>query len=321
MGMIRYFVLDNKKLLPAKEFIYDKITWCDVVKPSEAELIDIVQKFKLNLEDLEDCLDETIRPRFTTDLILGYQMLVLRIARSMDVDMEKSSTDPIGIVITKDDKIITIHMSVPPYFNEIVEAVQRLQPDSNFMIVLDMVHFLVDQLAMTAQKTTMKIRDLEKKILQSHTAKDIHEPFKLNAYFIYFVTSMLGNLNALRAFNHKHGSLKETNVVAYEKLDDTITDMEQVFTYSSIYRDSLNNILDAYASVINNNLTTVMKIVGSLNLIFGIPTLIASVFGQNLYFGFPLPEERQVWPFALITMITVFISMWLYKRFKKADWL
>nr|MDO8083880.1 hypothetical protein [Candidatus Sigynarchaeum springense]MDO8118863.1 hypothetical protein [Candidatus Sigynarchaeota archaeon] len=41
--MIRYFMLDNKKLLPATEFIYDKITWCDVVKPSEAELIDIVQ--------------------------------------------------------------------------------------------------------------------------------------------------------------------------------------------------------------------------------------------------------------------------------------
>jgi magnesium transporter len=319
--MIRYFVLDNKKLLPAKEFNYDKITWCDVVKPSEAELIDIVQKFKLNLEDLEDCLDETIRPRFTTDLILGYQMLVLRIARSMDVDMEKASTEPIGIVITKDDKIITIHMSVPPYFNEVVEAIQRLQPESNFMIVLDMVHYLVDQLAMTAQKTTMKIRDLEKKILQSHTAKDIHEPFKLNAYFIYFVTSMLGNLNTLRVFSHKHASLKDKDVIAFEKLDDIITDMEQVFQYSSIYRDSLNNILDAYASVINNNLTTVMKIVGSLNLIFGVPTVIASVFGQNLYFGLPLPDDRQIWPFLLISMVTIFLSMWLYKRFRKADWL
>ncbi len=321
--MIRYFVLDNKKLVPAKEFNYDNITWCDVVKPSEAELIDIVQKFKLNLEDLEDCLDETIRPRFTTDLVLGYQMLVLRIAPSMDVDMEKSSSEPIGIVITKDNKIITIHMSVPPYFNEVVEAVQRLQPENNFMIVLDMVHFLIDQLAMTAQKITLKIRELEKRILHSHTAKDIHEPFKLNAYFIYFVTSMLGNLNTLRAFNHKHAELKDKDVVAYEKLDDTITDMEQVFQYSSIYRDSLGNILDAYASVINNNLTTVMKIVGSLTLILTIPGIIFSLYGMNVNLWVPLStDDPMTWVmFPSIIGGTVLVCLVLYGRFRKANWL
>ncbi|MEX2680038.1 MAG: magnesium transporter CorA family protein [Candidatus Sigynarchaeota archaeon] len=321
--MIRYFVLENKKLLPATEFIYDKITWCDIVKPSEAELIDIVQKFKLNLEDLEDCLDETIRPRFTTDLILGYQLLVLRIARSMDVDMEKSSTDPIGIVMTKDNKIITIHMSVPSYFNEVVEAVQRLQPDSYLMVVLDMIHFLVDQLAMTAQKITLKVRDLEKKVLQSHKPRDIHEPFMLNAYLIYFVTSMLGNLNTLRAFNHKHASLKETDVIAFEKLDDIITDMEQVFTYSSIYRDSLNNILDAYASVINNNLTTVMKIVGSLTLILTIPSIIASFYGMNVNLWIPTnPDNMISWiAFPSIILGTMIFCLILYSRFKKANWL
>ncbi len=321
--MIRYFVLDNKKLLPAKEFNYDKITWCDVVKPSEAELIDIVQKFRLNLEDLEDCLDETIRPRFTTDLIYGYQMLVLRIAPAMDVDLEKPSTETLGIITTKDNKIITIHMSVPPYFNEIVEAIQRLQSETYFSIVLDLIHYLIDQLAMTAQKITMKIRDLEKKVLQSHSARDIHEPFKLNAYFIYFVTSMLGNLNTLRAFNHKHASLKDTDVVAYEKLDDTITDMEQVFQYSSIYRDSLENILDAYASVINNNLTTVMKIVGSLTLILTIPSIIGSFYGMNVFLWIPSSAGDPMSWFVFPSIIggTILICLILYSRFRKADWL
>lgn len=321
--MIRYFVLENKKLSPAKEFIYDKITWCDVVKPSEAELIDIVQKFKLNLEDLEDCLDETIRPRFTTDLILGYQMVVLRIARFMDVDLEKPSTEPFGIVITKDGKIITIHASIPPYFNEIVEALQRVQPENDFIMVLDLVHYLIDQLAMTAQKITMKIRELENKVLQSHSARDIHEPFKLNAFFIYFVTSMLGNLNTIRAFSHKHASLKDKDILAYEKLDDVITDMEQVFQYSSIYRDSLNNILDAYASVINNNLTTVMKIVGSLTLILTIPGIIASVYGMNVNLWIPNDpgDPSSYFVFPAIIGGTILTCLLLYSRFRKANWL
>ncbi|MBN2153725.1 MAG: magnesium transporter CorA family protein, partial [Candidatus Lokiarchaeota archaeon] len=207
------------------------------------------------------------------------------------------------------------------YFNEVVEAVQRLQPDNDFMIVLDMVHFLVDQLAMTAQKITLKIRDLEKRILQSHSAKDIHEPFMLNAFFIYFVTSMLGNLNTLRAFNHKHATLKEKDVVAYEKLDDIITDMEQVFQYSSIYRDSLDNILGAYASVINNNLTMVMKIVGSLNLLVSVPTLIASFYGMNVDFGFGPLTSGNLLPLIGILTASIAITIFLYLRFRKADWL
>jgi magnesium transporter len=185
-----------------------------------------------------------------------------------------------------------------------------------------MVHFLIDQLAMTAQKTTLKIRELEKKVLQSHSARDIHEPFKLNAYFIYFVTSMLGNLNTLRAFNHKHASLKDKDIVAFEKLDDIITDMDQVFTYSSIYRDSLNNILDAYASVINNNLTTVMKIVGSLTLILTVPGVIASIYGMNVNLWLPGADDPLNWlMFPSILVGTVFVCLLLFSRFRKADWL
>jgi magnesium transporter len=318
--LIRYFVLENKQIEPAKEFNYDQVTWCDLVKPSEMELIDVAQKFKVNFEDLEDCLDEGIRPLFTSDLVLGNQILILRMATVTEVDYDKQPTEPFGIIFTKDNKILTVHLSVPAYLTGFIDDLQKKQPADPFMMMLLIVHYLIDPMASAAQVLGKNIRALEKKVIQSQAAKAIIEPFRLNAYLIQFVTSMLGNSNAVKVFNHKNITSKEKDFVVLEKLDDILMDIEQVYSYSAIFRDSLANILDAYASVINNNLTSVMKVVGTLNLVIGVPTLVASVFGQNLFFGLPLPEDRMVWPFIVVSVITSAITLWIYLRFKKSNW-
>nr|MDO8111680.1 magnesium transporter CorA family protein [Candidatus Sigynarchaeota archaeon] len=312
--------MENKRIEPAKDTNIDKITWCDLVKPSEAELMEVSQKFKVGLDDLEDCLDESIRPRFTSDRILSNQMLVLRITTITEIDYSKPSTEPLGVIFTNEKKVITVHLSVPLYFNKLLDSLQKEQPVSEFMLLCEIIHYMIDPMEAAAQKVGAKIRELEKIVVRSDAPKAMLEPFQMNAYFIYFETAMLGNLNALKLFKHKNAvSEKDENVL--EKLDDISTDIEQVFSYATIFRASLANILDAYASVINNNLTTVMKVVGSLNLIIGIPTLVASVFGQNLFFGFALPDDRDPWPFIIITLLTSVVTAILYKRFRKSKWL
>jgi hypothetical protein len=90
---------------------------------------------------------------------------------------------------------------------------------------------------------------------------------------------MLGNLSAIKAFIVKNKAFLEQNIIMLERIDDIQTDMSQVCEYTNIYRDLLANSLDAFASVLNNNISDVMKIVGSISLILMIPTLIASFYG------------------------------------------
>mgnify|MGYP002509011715 CR=1 FL=1 len=68
-----------------------------------------------------------------------------------------------------------------------------------------------------------------------------------------------------------------------ELLEDVAIDTKQAMEMCSIYRDILSGTMDAYASVISNNLNIVMKVLTSITLVISIPTLIASLFGMNTW--------------------------------------
>jgi magnesium transporter len=100
-----------------------------------------------------------------------------------------------------------------------------------------------------------------------------------------------------------------------------ITDMEQTYSLTSIYRDVLSNALDAFASVINNNMTKVMKTVASISLILMIPTLIASIFGMNVYFPLINPTERNLIPLIAILIASTIPTFLIWWYFRKLNWL
>jgi magnesium transporter len=51
---------------------------------------------------------------------------------------------------------------------------------------------------------------------------------------------------------------------------------------AQIYSDIQSGMMDAFASVISNNLNVVMKQLTLISIILMIPTLIASIFGMNV---------------------------------------
>ena len=65
-------------------------------------------------------------------------------------------------------------------------------------------------------------------------------------------------------------------------MEDVEVENNQAIEMCSIYRDILTNVIDANASIISNNLNTVMKVLAVITLIIEIPTLIASIFGMNV---------------------------------------
>ena len=51
---------------------------------------------------------------------------------------------------------------------------------------------------------------------------------------------------------------------------------------ANIYSNILSGMMDAFASVISNNLNTVMKRLTMISIALMIPTLFASLYGMNL---------------------------------------
>ena len=58
-------------------------------------------------------------------------------------------------------------------------------------------------------------------------------------------------------------------------LEDVLIEIKQAIEMSSIYLNILSGTMDAFASVISNNLNIVMKVLASITLIISIPTVIS----------------------------------------------
>ncbi len=61
-----------------------------------------------------------------------------------------------------------------------------------------------------------------------------------------------------------------------ELLDDVIIENKQAIEMADIYSNILSGTMDAYASVISNNLNIVMKVLAIITIVMSIPTMIAS---------------------------------------------
>jgi Mg2+ and Co2+ transporters len=73
-------------------------------------------------------------------------------------------------------------------------------------------------------------------------------------------------------------------------------------------------MMDAFASVISNNLNMVMKFLASVTIVMAIPTMIASFFGMNV----PVPWQGEglgfLFVFMISSMLTLVVTILLWKK-------
>ena len=97
-------------------------------------------------------------------------------------------------------------------------------------------------------------------------------------------------------------------------LEDAITENKQAIEMAKIYSDILNGTMDAYASIISNNLNGVMKFLTSITIVLAIPTMISSFWGMNV----KLPFEGSKLGFPIMIgisiILTLFVTWWLKRK-------
>ncbi|MEE9353114.1 MAG: CorA family divalent cation transporter, partial [Candidatus Thorarchaeota archaeon] len=91
-------------------------------------------------------------------------------------------------------------------------------------------------------------------------------------------------------------------------------DLEQQMGLSAIYRDLINNAMNAYDSIVGHNLNKVMKTLTSISLIVSVPTLIASLYGMNV--GLPLESDPLAFVIILLFSLIITVPLLLFLRSK-----
>jgi magnesium transporter len=224
-------------------------------------------------------------------------------------------TIPLGVFMTGD-----YTMTICLQDNEVLPLSQSIQIREQYRQITDSVNFILRlflrsgnmylrYLKQINQMTSALEQDLEKSIKN----KELNKLLKMEKCLVYFITSIKGNEIVLAKLRN---AKKITSEINEDLLEDAIIENKQALEMAQIYSDIQSGMMDAFASVISNNLNVVMKQLTIISIVLMIPTLIASIFGMNV----PNFLEESKWALPIIITGSVSLSIVGVMSFRKRQW-
>lgn len=279
----------------------EKGDWINVVSPTPEIVSAIAEKTEIDKTLLMASLDEEESARVDSD---SPDTLIVLDAPYLE-DEEKSIylTAPLIIAYNK-EYIVTISRHPNDLINEVIKKTKKLEPEKHVRMSLYLVYRLATLFISYLKKIDVITKEVEKKLHTSMKNRELFDLMDINKILVYFSTALNADKGVLTKL------LRSAAFKKYEEdadlLDDTAVELDQAIEMCTIYRDILAGMMDAFASIISNNLNIVMKTFAIITIVISIPTLVASFFGMNFKES-PLYENPN--GFWIVTGVSVVLAV------------
>lgn len=312
--MIRYFKSENRKITEIDQI--EKDCWVNIQPPINP---DTLKKFSddqnIPFDYLLDSLDIDERSRFEVEDDITLIVLKAPILNETSSNNEPLYiTIPIGLVITPNN-IFTISAYESPIIEDFIEnRMKNIDPSNKKYFILKTFERSVFYFLQYLNEMNRKRSLFEQRMIKSMNNHKLVQLMNLEKSLVYFATSL--RTNEVLLMKLRRTNTLELNEDQDDFLEDIIVDNSQALEMANIYTNILSSTMDTFASIISNNLNTVMRRLTTVTLILMVPTLIASLYGMNV----PLPMANNKLAFPMIIMVSlVFVGLSsLY--FKKQKW-
>ena len=260
--------------------------WINLYSPTETEISRIEQELNIPQEFLRYPLDEEERPRIDVDDDTGIHLIIVDIPYSnRDKDIISYDTTPLGIIVT-DFNIVTVSLKETPILDHLIE--NRIKD----LFIPFRTRFNIQILLGVAREYLRLLRFIDKtldasevKLAKEISNKELYKLLELSKSLVYFTSSLKSNEAVLEKL------MRGRTIKLYDEdedlLEDVVIEYKQAHEMADIYANIVGNTTDAYASIINNNVNDIMKVMTAATICLTIPDLIGSFFGQNC----PMPWD------------------------------
>ncbi len=288
--------------------------WIDAVAPTPEEVEMLHKEFDLDLQDVADCLDPNERSR--VEIEEGYDLLVLRTVLMEDRNGDQSPLRiqmmPIGIFVTS-GKAITVRIVSSFTYQELSSELRRRpRIDSKEDLFLSIIRRVNKDVERRIRPMERMIASIQEMLSTAKRGETGAVAFTLSNSLILLNTALLSNLNAVSMLPRaKHLHLTKEKLDLFEDLEN---DVAQMYDMTTIYREIMSNIINAYESSIANSLSTVMKTLTTISLILILPMLIASWFSMNV--GLPFEDSPHAFLIVVGISAIAVAALWLMFRRK-----
>lgn len=304
--MIRFFKTEELKVTPIEEF--ERRCWVEMVSPTDDEVEDICTLSGIPEEMLKAALDEEESARVEADD--GATMYIVDSPMMVETEEGDDTYTTIPVAIIYNNKcIVTVSLHENPVlagFRSNRTRVSTLKPVG---FVLNFMLENVKRFSYLLKQIDKKSLRLQAELHKSMRNQELIELLGLQDSLVYFSTALSGNSSV-------YGRLSRLEPVKsnedYQDLyEDVLIESRQAVEMCSIYRDILKTTMDAFSSVISNNVNDVVKRLTIITILVAIPTLIAGLLGMNvdLPFGMGLNGDFAAWQFWIIVAISVALTV------------
>lgn len=274
--MITYWQMIPNGLLPLNSF--EKSCIVHVTDPTPSEIGTLKTALKVPDDFLADILDvdERSRMEIEDDMLL----MIYRIPYQNLSNGFPFTTVPLGIVLAKDSLVIICHKN-----NEVLDDFfSRSGKGIIIETKIDLILHLFLRTTMFYHRYLKQINNqtgmIEQELEKSTRNKELHRLLKMEKCLVYFTTSLRSN--EMMMLKLKTSKWIREYEFSQDLLDEATIENRQAIEMAKIYSDIQSGMMDAFASVISNNLNIVMKQLTIITIILMIPTLIASFYGMNV---------------------------------------
>jgi magnesium transporter len=311
--MTRYYHIEDGRLTELDKPVLS--CWINVAPPFEAEELEsLAEEFAIPIDFLTDSLDIDERSRYEREDDIRLILVNTPMLNEIDLDNEALYiTAPIGIILTQ-DHILTICPHENPIMQRFIEGrVKGFDPAKEQMFVLQIFEQNVLRFMDSLKKLNLKRNLIENELYDSSRNAELKQLLRIEKSLVYFVNA-LGSNELLKIKIKRTDFLRlGENEEESDFFEDIIIDNGQALSMANIYANILSGTMEAYTSIVSNNLNTFIQRLTVITIILMVPTLVSSFFGMNVKIPFEsIPGAFYI--VLLISLIGSLLLVWFFRR-------
>jgi magnesium transporter len=258
---------------------YEDGCWIKVVNPTEKEIASLVERFGVWIEFLTDPLDTDERARFEVD-----EGNILILIRSPRREPEEAVipyiTLPIGIILTG-NVVITVTLTEVDVLEEFLSGwVRNFDTTNRTRFALQICYRTALRFLRYLKEINRMSSQIEMNLHRDTTNDQLLGLFNLHKSLVFFTTSLRSNSLMVEKISYSNQlDMTDDELDLYEEM---VIENKQALEMANIYSSIIMGMTGTFASIINNNVNVVMKLLTSITILISLPTLIASIYGMNV---------------------------------------
>ncbi len=290
---------------------YQPDCWVNSQELTTEEVDLLINEYNVPRDFIMDVLDTDERSRIEFDE--GQIMIILRVPLHNQNNGIPFITVPLGIYLSG-NQIVTICSRKNEVIPSLIKAVNenRIRITSQIDYVLRIFMISAVWFLQFLKEINVQTALIEKDLEHSTKNKELHHLLRMEKCLVFFITSL--KTNEMTLARMRNSRIIQEAEYDEDLMEDVVIETRQALEMANIYSDIQSGMMDAFASVISNNLNVVMKQLTSVTIILMIPTLVSSMYGMNVPNSLENSPYAFFWVAGLSLTLSLFGVIWLKRK-------